>query len=159
MMPRLPWVLFSLSLALNLLFLGGAYWASQKPVLRPGPADQLEWAADRLGLTPGQKDALDGFARNTHDRFAQLRHLNEPLIRRAIEETAKPQLDRFALDRLLGAISANYLRFQGTASLELHDFLAALSPEQRAAAVSVLKERREHPPPSLLRDLLPLSPS
>lgn len=158
MTPRLPWLLFLPSLALNLLFLGGAYWASQEEAPRPGPAGRLERAAERLGLSPEQKNGLDSFVRSTHDRMSQLRQSNENLIQAAIEEVANPQMDRVALNRILDALTAKRREFMDQTSAELHDFLMKLSPEQRAAALAALEERHETASPSLFHRLFPPPP-
>jgi len=140
---RLPWILLILSLALNLLFVGGFLWAKRvAPVPAWNIAARVERAAGSLKLDAAQRSALDHFAEAAHKGGGALREENRKLGDDAFALIGKPELDQPALDRLLDTISAHRRVFQGEISAALHEFLSKLSPEQREAVLGALRDRR-----------------
>ncbi len=155
-LPRLPWILVALSLALNMFFIGGFFWVrgeAARAHLRP--AERFEMIARELNLDAKQRTAFEHFIGLMRMRTRHLREANIPLIQEAWAEMAKPQPDDAVIDRDLETATANRRAFQVDTSHALRGFLAALSDEQRARFVEFAKNRQDRDVPPLLRRLQP----
>ena len=155
-LPRLPWILLILSVALNLCFIGGALWARHEAWhARLTPAERFETVAGELSLTPDERTAFDHFIRTLRMRMRHMRESNEPLIAEIWSELAKPTPDDAAIDRNIDEAAANRHAFQVETSHALRAFLAALSPEHRSRFIELAKNRQSRDVPPLLRQLAP----
>jgi Spy/CpxP family protein refolding chaperone len=154
--PRLLWVLLTLSLALNLFFIGGVFWlrteASQAHL---APAERFEMVARQLSLDANQRTAFDKFIGMMRLRTRHLRENNQPLIEEIWAELAKAKPDDAMIDHALDETANNRHTYQLDTSHALRAFLAVLSDEQREAFVSLAKNRMNHDVPPLLRQLMP----
>jgi uncharacterized membrane protein len=152
--PRLPWILLALSLALNLFFVGGAVWlrlqAGHGPV---APAERAEAVAKELALSGDQRAAFDRFLRTVRMKARQLRETNQPLIDAAWQDFGKAQPDEAAVDKLFEQAADNRRNFQIESGRALRVFLTALNDDQRARFIALVKHRERDTPP-LLRQLV-----
>lgn len=141
MRDKLPWILLAVSLALNLGFAVGAFYYAQ--MARPGDqwAVSGESLADRLSLDAEQRAALDAFRERARARRAQRRDERGDWRRALIQELAKPELERAALEETLRrGMDRRRALFEETA-VDLHGFIAILSPEQKADFLAMAEER------------------
>ena len=137
MREKLPWILLAVSLALNLGFAVGAFHYAE--IARPaGAAESL---ADRLALDAGQRAALDAFRDRARARRAERRADRGDWRRALIEELAKPQLQRAALDETLRQGMERRRAFFEETAVDLHGFIATLSPDQKADFLAMAEER------------------
>lgn len=145
MKARLPWILLALSLALNIFFIGGAFWVRNT---FPGPGiagreQRIEAIAHEAGLQPAQKEALEAFVKSVRQRGRQLREANQPLIDAAWREMAKPEPDAAAIDAAFERTSANRRAFQRESLQALRSFLVTLTPEQRVRFLEAARHQNK----------------
>jgi uncharacterized membrane protein len=155
-LPRLPWILLALSLALNAFFVGGFFWVRgevARAQLRP--AERFELIGRELNLDAKQRAAFDHFIGQMRMRARHLREANQPLIEEAWNELEKPKPDDGVVDRNLDAANANRHNFQIDNSHALRTFLTSLSDEQRRSFVEFAKHRQNRDVPPILRQLQP----
>jgi uncharacterized membrane protein len=142
MRARLPWLLLTLSLALNIFFVGGAIWVKTRAGHHGrGFAERIEAAAGDLDLDAGQRQALRQFLDAWRTRTRQLREKNQPLYDAAWSELVKTQPDEAVLTRVLDETTANRRGYQLETSQALHEFLRTLSDEQRAKVLQRMRDR------------------
>jgi uncharacterized membrane protein len=139
---QLLWVLLALSLALNLCFIGGAFWIR---IHGPPPPMNAEERLERIGaqleLGPQQKQAFAQYAQAVRTRMQDMHKAVDPLIRAAWSEVAKPDADEAKVLQLFdeaGQTRRTFLRELAPITLS---FLATLSPEQRAKFVELIQQR------------------
>jgi len=155
-LPRLPWILLALSLALNLFFIGGFFWVRGEAArAQMRPAERFELIAHELNLDAKQRGAFEHFVGLMRMRARHLRESNQPLIEEAWGELAKPKPDDAVIDHDLEAAAANRHAFQVETSHALRSFLAGLSDELRTRFVEFAKNRQNRDVPPLLRQLQP----
>jgi uncharacterized membrane protein len=155
-LPRLPWVLLALSLALNLFFVGGAFWVrSEAARAQLAPAERFELVARQLSLDADQRMAFDRFVGALRMRSRHLRESNQPLLEAVWDEIAKPKPDDALVDHALDEAASNRRAYQIDTSHALRNFLATLSDQQRATFVDLAKNRQNRDVPPLLRQLAP----
>ena len=71
---RLPWILFVLSLILNVALIGGAIYVKGKAEhYRDNPEARAEYLVDRLELNDNQRDALTSLMAELEDLREQRR--------------------------------------------------------------------------------------
>jgi uncharacterized membrane protein len=154
--PRLPWILLALSLALNLFFVGGAFWVrSEAARAQLPPAERFELVARQLSLDANQRAAFDRFIGALRMRSRHMRENNQPLLEQAWGELAKPKPDDSLVDHILDETASNRRAYQLDTSHALRNFLATLSDEQRATFVALAKNAKNRDVPPLLRQLVP----
>ncbi len=139
---NLAWILLAVSLALNIFFAGGVVYSKvMSERLRASPAERAQFLAERFGLSAEQHDRLLAFQRAMGERRGALREGFRETRATLLEELVKPELDRERIAQLrqeqTAFRSALFEDFTG----ELHQFLATLSPEQKADFVAMLEER------------------
>jgi hypothetical protein len=140
--PYLIWVALTLSLALNLCFVGGALWIRfQGPPFPLNPEERLERIGAQLGLDPQQKEAFEQYSRAVRTRMQAMHKAVDPLIGNAWSEVAKPDADEAKVVQLFdeaGQTRRSYMREIAPTTLS---FLTKLSPEQRAKFVTLIQQR------------------
>jgi uncharacterized membrane protein len=139
---NLAWSLLAVSVALNVFFAGGVIYSKVTAErLRASPAERAQFLAERFGLSDQQHDRLLAFQTAMGERRGALREGFREARAALLAELAKPELDRERIARLrqeqTAVRSALFEDFAG----ELHQFLATLSPEQKADFVAMLEER------------------
>jgi uncharacterized membrane protein len=145
---NLLWVVVSLSLALNLFFVGGALWTrfhAAPPLTREERFDQM---AAALALNPQQREAFGRYSQSMHGWLVGVHDQAAPLFRAAWSEMSKPQADETKVMQLLDhatQVRRAYLTQITTATIA---FLKTLSAEQRA---DFIKIAHQGPPPWALQ--------
>ena len=142
MKAKLVWVLLGVSLAANLFFAAGALYAFYGGEHRGWRTKvSVDDVAERLALSPAQRDALQALRDQAPDRPRSSRE--ERAERRAtfLAELAEPEFDRARVQALMAAhMTRRQERILGRAGA-LHGYLATLDPEQRAGFLEMAKER------------------
>jgi Spy/CpxP family protein refolding chaperone len=139
---QLLWVVFTLSLALNLCFVAGALWIRFHGPPQPNsPEERLQQIEPQLALNPQQKQAFDLFAQTVGSRMQSLREANEPVIGNAWSELAKPDADETRVMQLFEEAAQQRRSFRRDLTMTTLSFLATLSPEQRAKFVELARQR------------------
>ena len=141
---RLVWVALSLSLTLNVFFIGGLIW-SKIEASRVGttPAERLAHLGQQLNLSADQTLALEQFVRVVRLRGLLLRESNEPLSQRIWTEIAKPAPDDALISNLVEQANENRHSFQKEAAGALMTFMKSLTPEQRAQFAGIARNRQD----------------
>ena len=139
---NLAWILLAVSLALNVFFAGGVVYSKvMSERIKATPAERAQFLAERFALTDQQHDRLLAFQTAMGERRRTLRKGFRETQVTLLAELTKPELDRARIAQLrqeqTAVRSALFEDFTG----ELHQFLATLSPEQKADFVAMLEER------------------
>lgn len=138
----LLWVALTLSLLLNLCFVGGALWIRiQGPPLPASPAERLQRIGAELALDPQQRQAFDQYYENVRAHMQRMRDTVEPLMSAAWSELAKPDADQATAARLFDEAGQARRSLQRELLAPTLAFLTTLSPEQRAKFVELFHQR------------------
>lgn len=140
----LLWALLTLSVVLNLCFVGGAVWTYFHAASPPNLEARLRQMPTELGLDPQQKEAFDRYAGAIRSRIRQMHEAVEPLLGDAWSEIAKPDADEPRIMGLFAAAGDKRRSFQRDLTKETLSFLATLSPEQRLKFVEIARRRPRH---------------
>lgn len=132
----------AISLVLNLCFVAGAVWTRLHEPLPPG--ERFQAIAGELSLSPEQRAAFDRYVKAMRARSRQSRAEIEPVIAAAWAEIAKSNPDRAEIEQLFDQAAEKRRSFQRDGAAATLQFLATLSPEQRAKFVALARERRAH---------------
>ncbi len=142
MKAKLVWILLGVSLAANLFFAAGAlysfYGVEHRGWRTKASVDDV---AERLALSPAQRDALQALRDQAPDRPRPSRE--ERAARRAsfLANLAAPEFDRARLLAMMEERRAGRQeRLLGRAEA-LHGYLATLDSEQRDGFLELAKER------------------
>ncbi len=139
---KIIWILLGVSLAANLFFAAGAVYSLYGGEHRGWRTKvSVDDVAERLALSPAQRDALQALRDRAGDRPRPSRE--EHAERRAtfLANLAKPDFDRAGLEALMAERRAERQeRFLDRAEA-MHSYLATLDPEQRAGFLDLAKER------------------
>ena len=142
MRAKLVWILLGVSLAANLFFAAGALYSFYGGDHRGWSAKvSVDSVAERLDLSPAQRDALQALRDQAGDRPRPSRE--ERAERRAafLANLAAPEFDRAGVRALMAErMAGRQERILGRAEA-LHGYLATLDPEQRAGFLEMAKER------------------
>ena len=142
MKAKLVWILLGVSLAANLFFAAGAlysFYGGEHHAWRSKV--DVDDVAERLSLTPAQRDGLQALRDNAAGRPRPSRE--ERAERRAafIANIAAPEFDRAGMQAMMAERMAGFQdRILGRAEA-LHGYLATLDSEQRAGFLKMAKER------------------
>ena len=146
---HLFWVALILSLALNLCFIAGALWIRvQGPPPPMTPEQRLEQIEPQLGLDSQQKVAFDEYARTVRLRVKAMHEAIEPSIGQAWSELAKPDADEARIMQLFDQAEEERHAFRRELGTATFNFLAKLTPQQRAKFVELARQRpwaKRHP--------------
>ncbi|HWI27060.1 MAG TPA: Spy/CpxP family protein refolding chaperone [Stellaceae bacterium] len=149
---RLLWVVLVISLAVNAFFIGtAAWWATSLHMLTP--AQRFRQIVHELSLSDDQRDAFQQFTIAARRGMRQLHDSNGPLLQKVWQELAKPQPDQDLIAKLVDQATENRRAYQRTMTAALSQFLADLSPDQRAQFIA-LTERHHDPAAWRLRRLV-----
>ncbi len=140
---RLAKAALILSLTLNVFLIGGFVYAKVAVERWMTPGERFQALAKELTLTPDQRAAFQKLIETMRLGRQHLRDTNQPLIEQAWNELAKPQADQQALTRIIAQVADNRRQFQTEVAAAMGEFLATLTPDQRAQFVRLAKERRD----------------
>ena len=142
---RLPWMLLTLSVVLNLCFLAGVVWThTRTSPWRMSPAERVERMSAALQFDPEHKQAFERYFQTVRMRLQAMHKDVDPLIGEAWAEIAAPQPDETKVSTLFDQAAEMRRRYQRELTGETLGFLATLTPEQRAKFVELARR----PPPS-----------
>ncbi len=135
--PGLPWVLFAVSLALNLLFAAGALYAwlggaDSAPQVDPVAA---------LELTESQTRDLAALRAELAEMREDMRASREEVRALLIPELVEPDFDRAKVEALLRQRGEQRIPYFADIAQRLHGWLQTLRPEQRARFEESARDR------------------
>jgi len=135
-------ILLIVSAVLNSGFIAGAAWHRlQGPPQWPDLEQRYERMAKELNLEPQQRAGFGAYVAAMRTRTDKMHEQVAPLIGAAWEEIAKPHADAAQIMRLFDEAAEKRREFQREATARTVDFLAILSPDQRAKFVAIARER------------------
>ncbi len=139
---KLVWVLLGVSLAANLFFAAGAIYAFYGGEHRGWRAKvSVDAVAERLDLSPAQRDGLQALRDTARDRLRPSREARAERRAAFLANLAEPEFDRARMQALMAErMAGRQERILGRAEA-LHGYLAPLGPEQRAGFLEMAKER------------------
>ena len=142
MRARLPWILLAISLVLNVAIIGGLLYGWQGDRFWRGPAHAVEHLSEQLDLTVEQEQRLQTVLDGVMERRKAKRDGPPSPQRQALVDLlAEEDFAEAETQRLLNEMSAERNRQWVEVSRDMHAFVSALDPEQKAAFVSMAKER------------------
>lgn len=139
MRARLPWILFAISLVLNLCAVGGYLYVTRLAHASVGRSPVMA-AAESMKLTGEQKEKLEALRKSVRQTTQDMRSTVAPLRRELFSEFDKPQPDFAVVDRLIDQISATQAQSQKATARAVNDFQNSLSAEQREEFRQRLRE-------------------
>src|SRR3954467_12303373 len=131
----------AVSLVLNVLFVAGGVWSRVEEPAARGPDRRFERIGAQLSLDPAQRAAFDTFISELRSRRDKVQQRVGPLYRAAWDAAGKPAMDTAEVMRSFEAAFDARLRVNREATARMLDFLATLSPEQRARFVALARDR------------------
>ncbi len=139
---KLIWVLLAASVAANVFFVAGAlYTFYGKDDWRAGPGATVDSVAERLALSPEQRDGLLTLRDKARKGREGMREGRKQRRAAFLDELGKPSFDRDRVLALMEARSAERRARIVDVVQDLHAYLATLSPEQRQEFLAMARER------------------
>jgi len=139
---RLPWLLFVLSLVVNLAFVAGVgYTVYEERRATSSPEARADIVAERLGLDAAQTEALVYLRERAAVRWPGLREAGQQSRDAILARAAEPQFDRGEIMALLETRDAERRAYYAEYAEDLHGFLITLTPEQRSQFLEMAQER------------------
>ena len=140
---RLPWVLFALSLALNVFFIGGAlYYRATAEQLRNSSDDRIEALAEQLSLDESQRQGLLTLREELGAMRRSWREAREPRLEVMWQVLAEESYDRERMAELIAAGGEERVERLVTMGEMLHSYMASLKPEQREEFLELMRDRK-----------------
>jgi len=140
---RLGTVVLTLSLTLNVFFVGGLLYARHELHGPMGPVQRMESIAAEMHLSGDQLAAFQNFTKTMHERQIAMQQRNRAVIDALWDELAHAKPDQAKLDQLVDQANDNRRASQKDTRDALVAFLATLSPDQRAQFTELAKKRRQ----------------
>lgn len=139
---KLVWILLGVSLAANLFFAAGAIYSFYGGEHRGRyTAVSIDSVAERLTLSPAQRDALQALRDQARDSPRPSREEYQQRRASFLAGLAAPEFNRAAMQAMMEERRARRQeRILGRAEA-LHGYLATLDPEQRAGFLEMARER------------------
>ncbi len=139
---KLVWILLGVSLAANVFFAAGALYSLYGEDYRGRyAAVSVDDVAERLALSPAQRDALQALRDQARNRPRPSREEREARRAAFLAELAEPEFDRARVQALMAERRAGRQERILDRAEALHGYLATLDPEQRAGFLEMAKER------------------
>jgi Spy/CpxP family protein refolding chaperone len=139
---KLVWILLGVSLAANLFFAAGALYSFYGGDHRGRYAEvSVDSVAERLALSPAQRDALQALRDRARNRPRPSREEYQQRRATFLARLAEPEFDRARLQALMAERTAGRQESILDRAEALHGYLAALDPEQRAGFLEMAKQR------------------
>lgn len=140
---RLPWILFILSLILNVALIGGAIYVKSKTEhYRAHPEARAEYLADELQLDQSQHDALLSLTETLTEAREQREGQRQDFRERFLALLAQPELTREDVVRELESGTGDWIQRFTDKMMLIHGFVQKLTPEQREELFSLAREER-----------------
>lgn len=139
---NLPWFLLAVSLALNLgLAAGALYYEAEAERLGGSAEARLDTIAERLALTADQREGLLALRAKIQDRRDSMGSARDQRRAVLLAELAKPELDRAEMSAVMDGGRDERRAFFEALMIDLHGFLATLTPDQKADFLAMAEER------------------
>jgi hypothetical protein len=148
----LPWVLFTISLALNVFFVAGHLYTQSR--MGPEAGRQAETAktkkpqatttrltVDQIGLDIAQRGQFNAMRTQILARGKQYREGSRDYVARLWAELEKAAPSRRVIDHNLKKIADNRYAYQRRAAAEAIAFMAGLDANQKARFLELAKSR------------------
>jgi len=151
MRARLPWILFFISLALNLSIVAGVLYVGHHKLFGEPQGEALvEALAEDLKFTAAQNQALLALRQEVAERRLELEQstgrLNDLVVQALEQEVYDPETMRWAMIERSQPFREFMIGYLG----ELHDFVRQLDQQQRNAFLGRIAADRD-----FLRNLFP----
>lgn len=143
MRARLPWILFAISLVINLCVVAGFlyYKRADHRWNQSGSGSTVVFAASKLNLTTEQKARLDTMRQTLRKTQQESSAAVRPLRRALLEEINQPQPDFTKIDKLIDELSVRQAGAIKNAARAIDEFQKSLQPEQRAEFRRLIAQR------------------
>ena len=142
MRARLPWILLAISLVLNVAIVGGLLYGWQGDRFWRGSERAIEHLSEELNLTADQQQRLQTVLDGVKERRQARRDAPPSPYRQALVDLlAEENFAEAETQRLLNEMSAERNLQWVEVSRDMHAFVSALDQEQKAAFLSMAKER------------------
>jgi len=146
----LPWVLFTISLALNVFFVGGHLYsqrlagaetarqaeAAKKPVAKP-----VRLTVEQIGLDVAQRTQFNTLRTRIIERGKEYRTDSRDFVARLWAELEKTKPSVRVVERNLKKMADNRYAFQRRAAAHAIAFMAGLDANQKARFLELAKSR------------------
>lgn len=146
----LPWVLFTISLALNVFFVGGHLYsqsragaetgrqadAAKKPAAKP-----TRLTVEQIGLDVAQRTQFSAMRTRILDRSKQYREGSRDFVAHVWAELEKAAPSTRVIERNLKKIADNRYAYQRRAAAHAIAFMAGLDANQKARFLDLAKSR------------------
>jgi len=142
MRAKLPWVLFGLSLVVNLFFIAGVgYGVFTKERLERSPEARLDFISERLDLDAAQRQGLQTLREDLRARWDGSREQRDDVRSAMLAELGKPSFDREAMLALIDQRNAQRRERVVDSAEHVHAYLMTLDPPQREQFLALARER------------------
>ena len=139
---KLPWVLFALSLAVNIFFVAGVgYGVFMKHRLERSPAARIDFIAEHLDLSDAQRQGLLDLRKALRTSRGDVRDERDQVRDAMLAELAKPSFDRAAMLALIDQRNAQRRERIVQSAEQVHTYLMTLDPSQRESFLDMARER------------------
>ena len=143
----LPWILFALSLTLNVFFLGGYYskrvWDQR---VAGGEQEHGRYIAEKLSFTAEQRQRFQDMRQRARERQRETVRANRPIIDSLFREIEKADPNVGQLDGYIERLTANRQGFQREQMRDLLAFAKTLDEKQRIEFLDLVRTRLERGP-------------
>ena len=140
----LPWILFALSLTLNVFFLGGYYYKrTLDQRLSGNEQERSRYVVERLNFTADQRQRFQEFRQRARERQRETQRSNRPVIDNLWREIEKPEPDLAQLDGYIEHLTTNRLAFQREQMTDMLRFAKSLEGSQRVEFLELVRTRLE----------------
>ena len=141
MRARLPWILLAISLVLNVAIVGGLLYGWQGDRFWRGSDRAVEHLSEELDLTADQQQRLWTVLDGANERRQARRDASSPQRAALVDLLGAEDFAEAETQRLLSEMSAERNTMWVEVSRDMHSFVSALDEEQKAAFLSMAKER------------------
>ena len=143
-LPSLPWILFALSLTLNVFFLGGYYYKrTLDQRLAGNDQERTRYVAEELHFDDGTRQRFQDFRQRARERGRETFRSNRAVIDGLWREIEKPNPDQAQLDGYIEKLTASRLALQREQMHDLLSFAKTLDGPQRVAFLELVRQRLE----------------
>ncbi len=144
MRARLPWILFFVSLALNVSVIAGVLWVGHHKLFGPRPGPEfIQHVSEELKLAPPQHDALAALRDEILAKRAQVEATSgrwtDTTVAALSEAVYDPETVRWASIERSQPMRDFFIWMTG----RLHDFVWTLDDKQRQAFIAHVGEDRD----------------
>ena len=140
----LPWVLFALSLTLNVFFLGGYYYKrALDQRLTGNEQERGRYVVEQLRFDPDQRQRFQEMRQRARERQRETQRANRAVIDSLWREIEKAEPDAKQLDGYIERLTSNRLASQREQMNEVLRFAKTLEGRQRVEFLELVRTRLE----------------